>query len=70
MPLRSAKFGRIGWPQAAVITARVATEASSSVMHSRSVWLPAAFCIAFKNEMNAMFLRQPYTGLGAGVFST
>lgn len=43
MPLRTLKFGKMDPVHAALITAQVATNASRTVMHSRSAWLPSAF---------------------------
>ena len=55
VPIRSEAAGRISPEQAAQITAAVATEASSVVMHSRPAWVGAAYCIAFREKMREMF---------------
>jgi hypothetical protein len=68
MPLRTAKYGKIDAIHAAVITAQVATLSASPVMHSRAAWLPALFCIKFKEKMNEIFQRN-YQGLGGGILS-
>jgi hypothetical protein len=68
MPLRTAKFGKIDATHAAVITALVATSASSTVMHRQTAWTPSFFCRAFRDEMNVIFQSAAYKGLGAGVF--
>jgi hypothetical protein len=66
--LRTAKYGKIDAIHAAVITAHVATLSASPVMHSRAAWLPALFCIKFKEKMNETFQRN-YQGLGGGILS-
>ena len=66
MPLRTAKYGKLDAIHAAVITAEVATLSSSSVMHSREVWLPVLFCKNFKEKMFDTF-RSRYNGLGGWI---
>jgi hypothetical protein len=66
MPLRTVKMGKIAADWAATATAEIATTASSAVMHSKSSWVPAAFCKAFKDQMNAIF-GKTFPNLGARV---
>ena len=68
MPLRTVKRGTINAEWAAKASASVATEASSTTMHSKSQWTPASFCKAFKDEMNKVF-ADSYKGLGARVLN-
>lgn len=66
MPLRTEKLGKISAEWAAETAAKVATSASSTAMHSKDSWTPAAFCKAFKDEMLRLF-KKDYEGLGARV---
>jgi hypothetical protein len=66
MAIRSSGFGQISPDYAARVTAQIATDASTEVMHSRSEWIGAAFCIAFKAKMNEMFFVH-HDSLGARV---
>ncbi|MEZ4308352.1 MAG: hypothetical protein R3F14_09950 [Polyangiaceae bacterium] len=66
MPLRTEKLGKISAEWAAETSSEVATSASSNVMHSKSSWTVAAFCKAFKDEMNRLF-KIGHEGLGARV---
>ncbi|MEZ4302184.1 MAG: hypothetical protein R3B70_45070 [Polyangiaceae bacterium] len=66
MPLRTEKLGKISAEWAAETSSEVATSASSNVMHSKSSWTAAAFCKAFKDEMNRLF-KIGHEGLGARV---
>jgi hypothetical protein len=64
MPIRTKLRGHISPQLAAEMTADVATDASVVVMLSRPLWLAAAFCSAFYDKMNRMFVDR-YEGLGA-----
>ena len=66
MPLRTVKMGKITADWAAETSAEIATAASSAVMHSKDSWTPAAFCKAFKDQMNAVFGKS-FPNLGARV---
>lgn len=66
MPLRTVKLGQISAEWAAEASANIATDASSTVMHSKDSWTPGAFCKAFKDEMNKLF-GSKHEGLGARV---
>jgi len=66
MPLRAEVLGRISPDYAAEVTAEVATKASTQVMHRRTEWLTADFCIAFVKEMRYWF-TEDHKHLGARV---
>ncbi len=68
MPLRSTALGRISPELAAEVTASIATEASTKVMHLKETWLTAEFCVGFTAEMNQLFLKK-HPKLGARVTS-
>lgn len=68
MPLRNKWIGRISASSAATITARAATDATESVMHSRQSWArqEPAYCREFYAEMRKIL--NPVTHpLGARV---
>jgi hypothetical protein len=63
MPVRAKAYGPISPRRAANITAPIATVASMDVMHSRSDWIAAAYCIALRVRMEQIFVVQhPYLG--------
>jgi hypothetical protein len=63
MPLRTAKYGKISASQAAEISTKVTTKASSAVIHTRDSWQPTLFCKEFQDKMNDIFYYE-YSGLG------
>jgi hypothetical protein len=55
VPIRAEVAGHISPEYAAQITAAVASDASSEVMHSRPAWVGAAYCLEFYEKMRQMF---------------
>jgi hypothetical protein len=68
MPLRTRHLGRITPEAAAMMTAEIATLSSTRVMHRQTTWMTAAFCVAFKLDMQFLFDEQ-HPLLGARVNS-
>jgi hypothetical protein len=66
VPLRTEKLGEISPSWAARTSADIATQASTTVMHQQSQWVPAAFCNAWRDEMLRLF-HLTYKTLGAKV---
>lgn len=66
MPLRTARDGRIAPERAAVVSAEVATIASSAVMRRQPEWIPSAFCVRFCEQMR-LFFKDDHPTLGARV---
>jgi hypothetical protein len=66
VPLRAEVYGTISPAQAAAVTAAIATDASSEVMHEREEWLPSEYCFALADRMQTMF-RARYLRMGARV---
>lgn len=67
LPIRTSTRGVISASKAAEMSAEAATVASGLVMHSRDSWLPASFCIKFKEGMQKT-MAALYPGCGARVF--
>jgi hypothetical protein len=64
MPLRTAVYGKISPQQAASITAAIANEASTLVMHNPEGIPRGIFCTRFPVMMQKIFSDQ-YSSLGA-----
>lgn len=67
LPIRTSTRGVISPSKAADMSAESATLASGILMHSRDSWLPASFCIKFKEGMQKT-MAALYPGCGARVF--
>jgi hypothetical protein len=64
MPVRTEKLGTISAAQAAQIAADCLTDASSFTMHSKTAWVPGAFCKQLAVDM-ATFFSKVYNVKGS-----
>lgn len=66
MPLQTRGDGSISAVWAAATSAGIATDASVNVVHRKTEWIGAEYCIEFYKEMNDLFKARHET-LGARV---